>query len=633
MTSLDYDGSPGGLFAMKLHEVILRNFRPYAQETRISIDDFTAIIGKNDVGKSCVLEALEVFFNESLVKIDSDDSTKGTNETNVWIGCSFSDPPQLVVIDEDATTTLADEYLLNENGHLEIIRIFDCAARRIAGSTYARALHPSAEGFADLLSLRNTDLKKRFDALKIEDKEVNKAVNNSLRKAIWRSSKDLRLELQLIPLDKEDAKKLWTSIETDLPLFALFQADRPSRDEDAEVQDPMKSAIIEALAGQRSLLEQLKEAVRNQTVDVARRTLEKLREWDASLANELSPNFKAEPKWDQIFKITLTSDEQIPINKRGSGVRRLVLLSFFRAEAERRREGHPGRPLIYAIEEPETSQHPNFQRMLVEAFQELAQTNCQVIITTHNPALARFAPPSSIRFIDRSTGATLVHQGGEDILDAVAATLGVLPDSRVAVLVFVEGPTDVEFLRHASKQYHQVHPEVPDLSDTKEVAFLPLGGTNLQQWVDKKYLKGLGRPEVHLYDMGSQRPPRYEEAVRRLQVAGVRAYLTVKREIENYYHRDAIQEAYGIAIPVIADTDSVAEVVARLVHESAATGRAWGDLEEKTQQSKMSHVKQRLVRDALPRMDYNRLAQADPDGLIPQVLRDIDTSRIDYLNN
>jgi hypothetical protein len=462
---------------------------------------------------------------------------------------------------------------------------------------------------------------------------VNKAVNNSLRKAIWRNCKDLKLELQLIPLDKEDAKKLWASIEPELPLFALFRADRPSRDEDAEVQDPMKAAILDALRAQQALLEQVKEAVRTQAIDVARRTLEKLREWDENLANDLSPNFKAEPKWEQIFKITLTGDEQIPINKRGSGVRRLVLLSFFRAEAERRREQQPGRPLIYAIEEPETSQHPNFQKVLIEAFLELSQTNCQVIITTHNPALARFAPESSIRFIDRSSGATVIHEGSDEVLDMVAETLGVLPDSRVAVLVFVEGPTDVDFLRHASRKYHEVATDIPDLSESKDAAFLPLGGTNLQQWVDGKYLKDLGRPGVHLYDLGSQNPPRYEKTVRQIQAAGEKAFLTDKREIENYYHRDAIQEVYGLALPEIGDHDSVPEIVARMVHENAGTETAWEDLDDKVKESKMSRVKKRFARDVLPLMTYERLVEADAGGLVARFLREVAASWEAYLSS
>ena len=50
---------------VKLREIILKNFRGYYVETRITIDDLTALIGKNDVGKSTILEALDIFFNQS----------------------------------------------------------------------------------------------------------------------------------------------------------------------------------------------------------------------------------------------------------------------------------------------------------------------------------------------------------------------------------------------------------------------------------------------------------------------------------------------------------------------------------------------------------------------------------------
>ncbi|MEM5639843.1 AAA family ATPase [Bacillus toyonensis] len=53
------------------------------------------------------------------------------------------------------------------------------------------------------------------------------------------------------------------------------------------------------------------------------------------LAQQLLPQPKKEPEWHKIFNFTLDGDNEIPINKRGSGVRRLVLLNFFRAQAER----------------------------------------------------------------------------------------------------------------------------------------------------------------------------------------------------------------------------------------------------------------------------------------------------------
>ncbi|CAH2779971.1 MAG: predicted ATP-dependent endonuclease, OLD family [uncultured Caballeronia sp.] len=86
-----------------------------------------------------------------------------------------------------------------------------------------------------------------------------------------------------------------------------------------------------------------------------------MNEMDGRLASELKPFFKTDPKWD-VFKFGLVGDNDIPINKRGSGVRRLILLNFFRAEAERRRTEKAlskALSVIYAIEESETSQHPD----------------------------------------------------------------------------------------------------------------------------------------------------------------------------------------------------------------------------------------------------------------------------------
>ncbi len=55
---------------MKLKSLTIKNFRAYQLETAIEIGQLTTIIGKNDIGKSTILEALEIFFNNQTVKID-----------------------------------------------------------------------------------------------------------------------------------------------------------------------------------------------------------------------------------------------------------------------------------------------------------------------------------------------------------------------------------------------------------------------------------------------------------------------------------------------------------------------------------------------------------------------------------
>lgn len=49
---------------MLIHSIILENFRGYQTRQVIQLSDFTAFVGKNDAGKSTILEALDIFFND-----------------------------------------------------------------------------------------------------------------------------------------------------------------------------------------------------------------------------------------------------------------------------------------------------------------------------------------------------------------------------------------------------------------------------------------------------------------------------------------------------------------------------------------------------------------------------------------
>lgn len=60
---------------MKITSMKINNFRGYNREINIKFDDLTVIVGKNDVGKSTILEALDIFFNDGkgTIKLDKND--------------------------------------------------------------------------------------------------------------------------------------------------------------------------------------------------------------------------------------------------------------------------------------------------------------------------------------------------------------------------------------------------------------------------------------------------------------------------------------------------------------------------------------------------------------------------------
>lgn len=614
---------------MRLKSIKLRNFRGYRNETEISFNNLTAFVGQNDAGKSSILEALEIFFNNNIVKIEKDDlnvDALAAGESKVEITCIFSQLPSQLVIDAANPTTLQAEHLVNIDGDLEVKKVFSCSAKTPTEKVFIVANHPTVANGNDLLTLKRAELRTRANQIDVPAANYNGNVNSSLRSAIWNHLGALNLAEVEIQVDKEDAKEAWVYLEKWMPQFALFKSDRESSDSDKEVTDPMKIAVNTAIAELAQELAVIQASVKAKAIEVADRTLAKLQEMNPALANELTPDFKAEPKWSGLFNLTLSSDRNIPINKRGSGVRRLIVLNFFRAEAERRRNENNSQAIIYAFEEPENSQHPNHQEMLIKAFQELSETNnTQVFLTTHNPALAGLINEDDLRLVTTDAhGQITVLDKQQNILRSIANTLGMLPDPlQPRLLICVEGPNDIVFLKAISNIISQTRNDLPDLSTNDRIAIFPLGGGTLKDWVTHDYLINLGIPQYHIYDLDDAVNPPYlpqRDAVR-ARGGNNWAELTVKRETENYLHPNCIQAVYGFAV-VFGDMDDVPEIVASTQH-NAASPNPWNTLDDEKKKKKASAAKKRLNRDATPLMTWADLQISDPNGDIIRWLEGI----------
>lgn len=389
---------------MKIHNVTLSNFRGYKSAITIGFNDLTVFVGRNDIGKSTILEALDLFFNDGkgAIKYDDGDINVESESREYSIGVSFTELPETVIIDATFQTSLASEYLLNVEGELEIIKHFN--GKKCTG-VFIRASHPTNEHCCDLLLKKKNDLKDIIQLNGIQCDNFN--VNSIMRQAIWNYYID-NLQLATVDIDVtkgDDTKKIWENLSSFLPVYSLFQSDRQNSDKDTEVQDPLKSAVAQFFqdAQLQETLNQVALQVEQKLKEVSDRTLAKLREMDPSVADSLKPIIPqaTSVKWAKVFDgVSLSSDEDIPINKRGSGVKRLVLLNFFRAEAERRQEEGASTGIIYAIEEPETSQHFANQKILADALVELSHApHTQVILTTHSGVIVKKLQYSDLRLI------------------------------------------------------------------------------------------------------------------------------------------------------------------------------------------------------------------------------------------
>lgn len=147
---------------MKIHSVSITNFRGYKTTIVVPFNNLTVFVGKNDVGKSTILEALEIFFHDGkgLVKLDKTDvnimeNRMGNQDTVISV--IFDELPTEVVIDSASVTSLRDEHLLDADGRLEVIKRFHNGG---APKVFIKAYHPTNPNCADLLLKKNADLKK-----------------------------------------------------------------------------------------------------------------------------------------------------------------------------------------------------------------------------------------------------------------------------------------------------------------------------------------------------------------------------------------------------------------------------------------------------------------------------------------
>lgn len=425
---------------MKIAQVKIKNFRSYKEEVIIDFDDLTAFVGKNDIGKSTILEALDIFFETGVIKLDKNDINKEceSNDKEIQIAVVFDDYPQELILDSTNPTTLKEEYLLNQDNKLEIVKKYSNAAKL---KIFIRAYHPTNTKCSDLHSKKITELRKI-----VKDEEIkcdNQAKSAELRKAIWNHySQDLQMREVDIETDKEDTKSIWEQLGKNLPHYALFQSDRSNNDGDSEIQNPLKTAVAQIFKDESisNELETIAKKVINELQKITDLTLEKIKNMNPEIAQTLNPQIPSveQLKWADVFKnVSITGDKDIPINKRGSGVKRLILLNFFRAEAERQKQNKDKKNLIYAIEEPETSQHQKHQRILIEALIELSkQQGIQVIITTHSPVIVKKLAFKNLRVIKN-------EQNQKKIVKVEEAALPIPSLNEVNYLAF--GEADEEY--------------------------------------------------------------------------------------------------------------------------------------------------------------------------------------------
>lgn len=521
---------------MKLVKCKIENFRSY-ENAEIDFTNLNVIIGKNDVGKSTILEALKLFFDEK-IKASSDDVNVYSGGDSFSITCCFEvNPKEKFSLDssisEETSTTLEDEFLLDENGLLQIKKKWKGGK---ADKTFIIANYPSSDAWkSPLITLKINDLKSLIPT---EQKElVNKGIKKEIRGFLFKNS-EYEIKRQEIDISAKDSdiSSIYIKLKDKLPSFFLFKADRKNTDQDNEVAQVTKAITQGVTQEIEQEFKRIQEQILKEVKNFTNSTLNRLKELNSEVVQDISADIDAK-SMDSLFSFDFKSDDQIPFNNRGSGVKRLFLLSFFLEDSERKASNGN---MIYAIEEPETSQHPNFQKMIIEALKVLSQKEGrQIFITTHTPEIVKMVDRENLIFIQRENNQRLILQGEKIESREIIETLGILPYISYKGVMFVEGDTDIKFFKNLNKHF----PCLREIFDIEQITLIPLhGGGNVKKWIMEDYLKESNIKRLHFIDRDESND----------EIKGAdntdnchRVMKTKKREIENYFPINVLEDYFS----------------------------------------------------------------------------------------
>jgi hypothetical protein len=536
----------GGRGAVRVHSIRLENFGPFARLEEIQLGQLATLIGRNDAGKSHTLRALQVFFGKS--KLDADDVHDGADAGDeVVMEVSFTALPDSLELETGVTTTLADEHLLDASGYLRLRKTFPCGGPLDKPSVAIITYDFADASFAGLPILKDKDLNERCTEAGISaSANGHRRPAAEKRRALRESAaaQGIPLTEHILPLKARD--ELWLTLEALLPKYEMFETDTKLGVGETTFQSQFRPIVREAaddpavVAARDAFTESIGQALQHE-VDAIFERLQ--RHTDAFSQLTVKPQFS----WEKAvtFEILGTDEHGVrrSLDQRGSGVRRLLMVSFFEYLAEKSREKPSN--VIYAVEEPENYLHPGLQRELAASFQRLAVEGYQVILTSHSPVFAGASPITDLVLIERTGGVARAIQSPDP--EEIAEQLGIEPADHIlsaSACVFVEGKDDVLFWTTVARKLREGG-HIAATFEERRMALMPAGGSNLKHVITLRAVSRLNRRFAVVVDSDRADPDApLLQHVRQwrseCEAQGGHFYVLRKREIENYLHRDAI---------------------------------------------------------------------------------------------
>lgn len=479
---------------MRIKCIKITNFRSIRNVEIDNINNVMALVGKNNAGKSSIVNAIRTFWGEYELKFD--DFHK--DQSGIQITLTFT-------VDDDYYSNYIHDSKIGISKIPSNTMEFNVAKEGTAYESF------SFNKYKEIIKSQDqSKLTDDRDILKIWKRglEYRFGINSGELTIIAKASRD-NLKVVYYRSDEEIIK----DVERLFPLLAFIDDDRRFDDEENGRAKTLTGDLFgnHILKKERdtsetlcntcnadSCTECLEHIYEKSIADLSLSDLEKLtknkvQQEANTISNTLSEFFSKNYKED--YKIILDPrsniDKSFNINTKiydpnlgrrvdlsnvGAGLRNIYVLSLLQAYHKLCDNNHT----IFLVEEPEIYLHPSLQKTMGNILYEISNSN-QVIFTTHSPLVLKNLEASQVKKVllnDKHETEVIATDLSDIINELGYSTEDILNTDFV---IFVEGKEDKERLKAIIDKYYTISPQNIFIIDTK-------GCNNIETYATLRFL-------------------------------------------------------------------------------------------------------------------------------------------------
>lgn len=430
---------------MKLCKIEVHKFRSI-DCIEITIDLLAMFIGENNAGKSNVLRAIELFYQDSI---------RGINEEYFYFK-NHNEPISVILTfdrltEYDKRQKYLKHWICEQTIRVKKVVEYNNQSQKYEMTFYGWQAKPREVHF-DLSCF--DEYKKDLTEI-VKEKKLPEYFKNDKGTVTQGSYKDgiaKHIEQGEVEFGDPDwiknpagLKEVFADL---LPKFYLVPAVKDAQDESKTTQQTVLGKLVSDLTNRIVLKNPRFEEVKNQLEGLKKylnktdsgddsERLQEIKDFEGTITEIISESMPGTqigieiitPELVDLFKdVKITLDDALPtsIDSKGHGLQRALILAYIRAYAKTINTVVVGeeqqetlvKNFILAIEEPELYLHPNGQRKMMNVLGNISITD-QVLACTHSSFFVDIFKYKNIVIVGREgNGPTNTFQFVEDIFVA-----------------------------------------------------------------------------------------------------------------------------------------------------------------------------------------------------------------------